>query len=194
VQPPIQAIVSTRFSGYALVRLFFDKGFASRVFLIGGAGVSVFGFSLAPVYAQNAGLKIARTTETRSTCPYCSVSCGVIIHTLGDKSRKRDTAVVHVEGDPDSLPDQSRHALSQGCFARTGYRGNEAAAAKTAVATSGRSRPLDDISWMMLFNEIARWVKKTRDATFIEKDAQGRTANRVENDRLDRRLHRYERI
>ena len=31
--------------------------------------------------------KIARTTETRSTCPYCAVSCGVIIHTLGDKAK-----------------------------------------------------------------------------------------------------------
>ncbi len=48
--------------------------------IIGGAGLSAFGFSLAPVYAQTQGLKIARTTETRSTCPYCSVSCGVIIH------------------------------------------------------------------------------------------------------------------
>ena len=69
--------------------------------LIGGAGVTVFGFSLAPVYAQTQGLKIARTTETRSTCPYCSVSCGVIIHTLGDKAKNAIPQVVHVEGDPD---------------------------------------------------------------------------------------------
>ena len=48
--------------------------------LVGGAGASVFGFSLAPVYAQTQGLKIERTTETRSTCPYCSVSCGVTKH------------------------------------------------------------------------------------------------------------------
>jgi anaerobic selenocysteine-containing dehydrogenase len=46
-------------------------------------------------------LKIARTTETRSTCPYCSVSCGVIIHTLGDKAKNVTAQVVHVEGDPD---------------------------------------------------------------------------------------------
>jgi len=69
--------------------------------LIGGAGVSVFGFSLGPVYAQTQGLKIERTTETRSTCPYCSVSCGVIIHTLGDKAKNAVPQVVHVEGDPD---------------------------------------------------------------------------------------------
>src|SRR5438094_9411435 len=68
---------------------------------VGGAGVSVFGFDLAPVYAQTQGLKIAQTTETRSTCPYCSVSCGVIIHTLGDKAKNVTPQVVHVEGDPD---------------------------------------------------------------------------------------------
>src|SRR6267143_3470450 len=69
--------------------------------VIGSAGVTVFGFSLGPVYAQTQGLKIARTTETRSTCPYCAVSCGVIIHTLGDKAKNATAAVVHVEGDPD---------------------------------------------------------------------------------------------
>src|SRR5207245_10504445 len=69
--------------------------------IIGGAGLSAFGFSLGPVYAQTQGLKIARTTETRSTCPYCSVSCGVIIHTLGDKGKNASPQVVHVEGDPD---------------------------------------------------------------------------------------------
>src|ERR1043165_2331646 len=81
--------------------------------LIGGAGVSVFGFSLAPVYAQTQGLKIARTTETRSTCPYCAVSCGVIIHTIGDKAKNVVPAVVHVEGDPD-------HPISRGTLCPKG--------------------------------------------------------------------------
>ena len=52
-----------------------------------GAAVSAFGFDVSPVYAQARTLKISRTSETRSTCPYCSVSCGVIIHTLGDRSK-----------------------------------------------------------------------------------------------------------
>ena len=58
-----------------------------KVSIAGGTGVSAFGFDLAPIYAQTQALKIDRTTETRSTCPYCSVSCGVIIHTLGDKAK-----------------------------------------------------------------------------------------------------------
>lgn len=69
--------------------------------LTGGAVASAFGFSLEPVYAQTRALKIARTTETRSTCPYCAVSCGVIIHTLGDRAKNVTPQVIHVEGDPD---------------------------------------------------------------------------------------------
>src|SRR5438876_10503718 len=77
-------------------------------FKIGAGSVtSILGFDLAPAYAQARELKIARTTETRSTCPYCSVSCGVIIHTLGDKARNVTPAVVHVEGDAD-------HPINQG--------------------------------------------------------------------------------
>ena len=72
-----------------------------KVGLVGGIGGSAFGFNLAPVYAQTQALRISRTSETRSTCPYCSVSCGVIIHTLGDKAKNATPQVVHVEGDPD---------------------------------------------------------------------------------------------
>src|SRR5262245_32015033 len=67
----------------------------------GGTALSAFGFDVASVYAQAKTLKIARTSETRSTCPYCSVSCGVIIHTLGDRAKNAVAQVVHVEGDPD---------------------------------------------------------------------------------------------
>src|SRR5574341_2018547 len=69
--------------------------------LAGGVTSSAFGFDTTPVYAQTQALKISRTSETRSTCPYCSVSCGVIIHTLGDKAKNTTPQVVHVEGDPD---------------------------------------------------------------------------------------------
>ena len=53
----------------------------------GGGVISILGFDLQLAHAQSRELKISRTTETRSTCPYCAVSCGVIIHTLGDKAK-----------------------------------------------------------------------------------------------------------
>src|SRR5213594_4610142 len=81
--------------------------------VIGGAGLSAFGFDVEPAYAQAKTLKISRTTETRSTCPYCAVSCGVIIHTLGDRAKNVKPSVVHVEGDPD-------HPISRGSLCPKG--------------------------------------------------------------------------
>src|SRR5258706_7100173 len=146
--------------------------------LIGGAGVTVFGFSLAPVYAQTQGLKIARTTETRSTCPYCSVSCGVIIHTLGDKAKNVVPQVVHVEGDPD-------HPINRGTLCPKGASleqdiRSDRRLLKPQVRRPGSDR-WEDIDWDRAVDEIARKVKQTRDATFIAKDADGRTVNRCES-------------
>jgi len=141
----------------------------------GGVGISAFGFDLSPVYAQTQALKIARTSETRSTCPYCSVSCGVIIHTLGDKAKNATPQVKHVEGDPD-------HPINRGTLCPKGaslYEDilNERRLLKPQVRRPG-SDHWDDISWDDAINEIARLVKKTRDDTFVEKDSQGRAANR----------------
>lgn len=144
----------------------------------GGAGVSAFGFSLAPVYAQTQGLKIARTTETRSTCPYCSVSCGVIIHTLGDKAKNVTPHVVHVEGDPD-------HPINRGTLCPKGASleqeiANDRRLLKPQVRRPGATK-WSDISWDDAVNEIARCIKKTRDETFIEEDKDGFTVNRLES-------------
>ncbi|PYR61751.1 MAG: molybdopterin oxidoreductase [Acidobacteria bacterium] len=145
--------------------------------LIGGAGLSVFGFDVTPVLAQARTLKISRTTETRSTCPYCSVSCGVIIHTLGDKAKNAVPQVVHVEGDPD-------HPINRGTLCPKGASleqdiVNPRRLLKPQVRRPGSDR-WDDIPWDQALDEISRWVKKTRDATFLEKDARGRTVNRCE--------------
>src|SRR5262249_16812010 len=145
--------------------------------VVGGVGISAFGFNLAPVYAQTQGLKISRTSETRSTCPYCSVSCGVIIHTLSDKAKNATPQVVHVEGDPD-------HPINRGTLCPKGSSLeqdilNERRLTKPRVRRPGSS-DWEDISWDDANNEIAQKVKATRDATFIDKDANGKTVNRCE--------------
>src|SRR5216117_3359420 len=143
--------------------------------LIGGAGVTVFGFSLAPVYAQTQGLKIARTTETRSTCPYCAVSCGVIIHTLGDKSKNAMPAVVHVEGDPD-------HPISRGSLCPKGITLKDYITHKGRLTTPKVRRPgsdkWEDISWDDAISRIARHIKTTRDKSFVARNAKGQVVNR----------------
>src|SRR5438445_10544041 len=141
----------------------------------GSAAALLVGFAASPVLAQAKELKIARTTETRSTCPYCSVSCGVIIHTLGDKAKNVTTQVVHVEGDPD-------HPINRGTLCPKGASLqqeilNDRRLLKPQVRRPGSDR-WEDIDWDKAVDEIAHWVKKTRDATFTEKDARGRTVNR----------------
>ena len=152
-------------------RAFVKTGFAGVI------GLTAFGFDAEPLYAQSQGLKISRTTETRSTCPYCSVSCGVIIHTLGDKAKNVTAQVIHVEGDPD-------HPINRGTLCPKGASLqqdilNERRLLKPQVRRPG-SDHWEDISWDKAYDEIGHWVKKTRDASFIEKDDQGHTVNRLE--------------
>src|ERR1700720_2881848 len=143
----------------------------------GSAAALLLGFDARPVYAQAKTLKISRTTETRSTCPYCSVSCGVIIHTLGDRAKNAVPQVVHVEGDPD-------HPINRGTLCPKGSSLqqdilNDRRLLKPQVRRPGSDR-WEDISWEQAYSEIAQKVKKTRDDTFVEKDAQGHTVNRCE--------------
>jgi formate dehydrogenase major subunit len=145
--------------------------------IIGGAGISALGFDLTPVYAQSQSLKISRATETRSTCPYCSVSCGVIIYTLGDKAKNAIPQVVHVEGDPD-------HPINRGTLCPKGSSleqdiVNDRRLLKPQVRRPG-SDHWEDISWDTALNEIGQLVKRTRDETFVEKDPDGNTVNRCE--------------
>jgi formate dehydrogenase major subunit len=143
----------------------------------GSAAALLLGFDARPVLAQAKELKIARTTETRSTCPYCSVSCGVIIHTLGDKAKNVTAQVVHIEGDPD-------HPINRGTLCPKGASLNQEVMNPRRLTKPQVRRPgateWKDISWDDAITEIAKHVKKTRDETFVEKNADGKTLNRCE--------------
>ena len=119
-----------------------------RTFLKGSAaavgGAVALGFDLKSARAEMRELKIARTTETRSICPYCAVSCGVIIHTIGDRAKNVTPAVVHVEGDPD-------HPINRGTLCPKGSSlqqdiVNERRLLKPQVRRRG-SDHWEDISW-----------------------------------------------
>ncbi|HXX17823.1 MAG TPA: twin-arginine translocation signal domain-containing protein [Candidatus Acidoferrum sp.] len=149
-----------------------------KIAAVGGTAATVFGFDLKPAYAQLRELKIARATETRSTCPYCSVSCGIIIYTLGDKAKNVTPQVIHVEGDPD-------HPINRGTLCPKGASLEQDILNSRRLLKPQVRRPggtdWEDISWDDALSEIAQRVKKTRDATFVEKDAQGHTVNRCES-------------
>jgi formate dehydrogenase major subunit len=140
-----------------------------------GSGAAL-GFDLTCAHAEMRELKVARTTETRSTCPYCAVSCGVIIHTLGDRSKNATAAVVHVEGDPD-------HPISRGTLCPKGATLRDDITHKNRLLTpkvrrAGSDR-WEDVSWEEAIAGIARHVKDTRDRTFVAKNARGQVVNRT---------------
>ena len=144
---------------------------------VGGTAAALFGFDLQPAMAELRALKIARASETRSTCPYCAVGCGTIIYTIGDKAKNVTAQVVHVEGDPD-------HPTNRGTLCPKGSSLaqdilNERRLLKPQVRRPGGSE-WEDISWDQALDEIAARIKKTRDDSFIERDATGKTVNRTE--------------
>ena len=73
-----------------------------------GAGVAAtslgamgFGEAEAAEVAHVRAFKLTSTTETRNTCPYCSVACGVILYSKGDVRKGEAAEIIHVEGDVD---------------------------------------------------------------------------------------------
>jgi len=148
-----------------------------KISAIGGTAAAVLGFDLKPAYAQLRSLKIARASETRSLCPYCAVGCGVIIYTLGDRAKNVTPQVVHVEGDPD-------HPTNRGTLCPKGASLEQDIINDRRLLNPKVRRPggtqWEDISWDAAITEIAQKVKKTRDETFVEKDADGHTVNRCE--------------
>jgi formate dehydrogenase major subunit len=139
-----------------------------------GGGLAL-GFDLSKAEAEMRELKISRTTETRSTCPYCAVSCGVIVHTLGDKAKNATPSVVHVEGDPD-------HPINRGTLCPKGSTLRDDINSPNRLKKPQVRRPgsdkWEDISWDEAISKIARHIKDTRDRCFVPKNAKGEVVNR----------------
>jgi formate dehydrogenase major subunit len=142
------------------------------------AGASLYGFDVRPAAAQARQLKISRTTQTHSVCPYCAVGCGVIIHTLGDKSRNVNATVVHVEGDPDS-PINRGTLCPQGILLKQ-FIVNQRRLTHPLYRPPG-GREWQRISWTDAFAKMARLIKATRDRSFEVEDSEGRVVNRWTN-------------
>src|SRR6266567_1735630 len=76
-------------------------------FKISGTGLAAtLGLSLSPLEAKADDLKIRYAKETTTICPYCSVGCGMIVHTLGGN-------IINIEGDPD-------HPINEGSLCPKG--------------------------------------------------------------------------
>jgi len=142
---------------------------------LGGSSMAMMGFSPAPVLAEVREFKLVRTTETRNTCPYCSVACGLLMYSLGDNAKNAKSSITHIEGDPD-------HPVNRGTLCPKG------AALMDYVASPGRlkypevrepgGKEWKRISWDEAIDRVARLMKADRDANFQAKNADGAVVNR----------------
>lgn len=140
-----------------------------------GSSLVALGFSPTAALAETRSFKLSRTTETRSTCPYCSVSCGMILYTLGDKAKNVKTTIVHVEGDPD-------HPVNRGTLCPKGAGVLDMIQSPNRVKVPTVREPGSNewkrISWDDALTRIAKHMKADRDANFIKVNDKGVTVNR----------------
>ena len=151
-----------------------------RGFLTGGAAAATtaFGFSLEPARAAARELKISRTTQTHSICPYCAVGCSVVIHTLGDKAKNVKSTVVHIEGDPDG-PINRGTLCSKGISLKD-FIVNDRRLTKPLYRAPGATE-WKTLPWDEAIDKMARRIKDSRDRGFEERNASGRKVNRLAN-------------
>jgi len=140
-----------------------------------GSSLVALGFSPTAALAETRSFKLARTTETRSTCPYCSVSCGLVIYTLGDKAKNVKSSIVHIEGDPDN-------PVNRGTLCPKGAGVMDMIQSKDRLKFPEVREPGTNewkrISWDEALTRVAKHMKADRDANFIAKNDKGTTVNR----------------
>ena len=139
------------------------------------AGLPGLNLSVAQAYSAKMG-KLRATTEKPTICPYCAVGCGAIMSSRQVNGKLR---IVNLEGDPD-------HPINRGSLCSKGnaiYQIHDDPGQKRLRYVEYRapgSAKWEKKSWEWAIQEIAKRVYKTREATFLEKNAAGQTVNRTE--------------
>src|SRR5215208_1064293 len=143
-----------------------------RLSVAGGTGTALGGLiasgvNLAPVTAQAQELRIAKAKVTPSVCPFCSVGCATLVHTI-------DGQIVNIEGD-------SRSPHNEGTLCPKG-----AATFQLHINPNRPTQVLHRASgsaewevWDLdrAMDRVAELVKKTRDDTFVETLQNGKVIN-----------------
>lgn len=142
---------------------------------LGGSSIAMLGYSPTAALAEVRDYKLARATETRNMCPYCSVSCGVLAYSIGDKSKNAKAEIIHIEGDPDNPVNRGTLCPKGAGLLDMVHSPNRLKHPEVREAGSSEWKR---ISWDEAITRIAKHMKADRDANFIEKNAEGTTVNR----------------
>jgi formate dehydrogenase major subunit len=139
-----------------------------------GLTFSGLGFDLTPAYVYAAELRtelrIKGARETPTVCCYCSVGCGILVST--DSKGK----VINAEGDPD-------HPISEGALCAKGASSYQIAVNENRLSKIRYRAPYSntwkEVTWEWALVRIASNIKKSRDKSFMEKNADGKVVNRT---------------
>jgi formate dehydrogenase major subunit len=142
---------------------------------LAGSSLALMGYSPDIALAEVRQYKLARTTETRNTCPYCSVGCGILMYGLGDGAKNAITSIIHIEGDPD-------HPVNRGTLCPKGaslidFIHSESRLTHPEYRAAGSDK-WERISWEDALDRIAKLMKADRDANFVETTEDGKKVNR----------------
>jgi formate dehydrogenase major subunit len=142
---------------------------------LAGSSLALMGFSPADALAEVRQYKLARTTETRNTCPYCSVGCGILMYGLGDNAKNAKASIIHIEGDPD-------HPVNRGTLCPKGASLIDFIHSPSRLLYPEYRAPgaaaWQRISWDDALDRIAKLMKEDRDANFVETTDDGLKVNR----------------
>ncbi len=142
---------------------------------LGSSSLAMLGLLPEDALAEVRQFKLERTTETRNTCPYCSVGCGLLMYSLGDQAKNAKGSIIHIEGDPD-------HPVNRGTLCPKGaglldFVHSPDRLQYPEVREPG-SRQWKRISWDEAFTRIAKLMKDDRDKNFEARNKDGATVNR----------------
>jgi formate dehydrogenase major subunit len=144
---------------------------------LAASSLAVLGFAPRDALAEVRQFKLERATETRNTCPYCSVACGLIMYSLGDGAKNAKASIFHIEGDPD-------HPVNRGTLCPKGAGLLDFVHSENRLLFPEYRAPKSDewkrISWEEALDKVAHLFKADRDANFVSKTPAGLTVNRWE--------------
>jgi len=119
--------------------------------------------------------KLVGTTETRNTCTYCSVACGIIMYSKGNLAKGEQADIIHIEGDVD-------HPTNRGTLCPKGAALLDMVHSETRTkypqVRKAGSDKFERVSWDVALDRVARLLKDDRDKNFLAKNNDGVTVNR----------------
>src|SRR5881398_1183359 len=137
-----------------------------------GAGTAIgglvgLGVTLAPAMARAQELRIKDAKTTPSICPFCSVGCATLVHTV-------DGAIVNIEGDPRS-PHNEGTLCPKGAATFQLHVNPNRPTQVLHRAAGATDWEVWDLNRAM--DRVVELFKKTRDETFIEALQNGKAVN-----------------